>query len=73
MVLAAQPMPVIPVWIEGTWEIMPPGQRLPRPGRVRLIIGEPVSADTYGTEEREILKTLESRLANLGKVSGPAE
>ncbi len=73
MVLAAQPVPVIPVWIEGTWEIMPPGQRLPRPGRVRLIIGEPVSADTYGTEEREILKTLESRLANLGKVSGPAE
>jgi long-chain acyl-CoA synthetase len=71
LVLAAQPVPVIPVWIDGTWEVMAPGQRFPRPGKVRLIIGEPVSPDTYGTDEREIVKTLQSRLEDLGKASEP--
>ncbi len=68
LVLAAQPVPVIPVWIDGTWEVMPPGQSLPRPGKVRLIIGDPVSPDTYGTDEREIVATLQSSLETLGKV-----
>lgn len=66
LVLAAQPVPVIPVWIEGTREIMPPGQRLPHPGRVRVVIGDPILPETYGDEEREIVKTIHTALAKLG-------
>ncbi len=67
LVLAAQPVPVVPVRIEGTREVMAPGHRFPRPGkRVRVIIGDPVSPETYGTEEREIVKVLQSALEDLG-------
>jgi len=67
LVLAAQPVPVVPVWIEGTREVMAPGQYFPRPGgRIRVIIGDPVSPETYGTDEREIVKTLQSALGDLG-------
>jgi long-chain acyl-CoA synthetase len=69
LVLAAQPVPVIPVWIDGTREVMPPGQRFPRPGKVRLIIGDPISPDSYGTDEREIVELLQSRLEDLDKAS----
>jgi long-chain acyl-CoA synthetase len=68
LVLRAQPVPVIPVWIEGTWEAMPPGRRIPRPGRARVIIGEPITADVYGREEREIVEVIHSRVAALGGV-----
>ena len=67
LVLAAQPVPVVPVWIEGTREVMAPGQRVPRPGRrVRIIIGEPIPPERYGTDEREIVGTLQSALEKLG-------
>lgn len=69
-VLRAQPVPVVPVWIEGTWEAMPPGRRIPRPGRARVIIGEPIDADSYGREERGIVKVIHSRVAALGGVNG---
>ncbi len=35
-------VPVIPLWIEGLREVMPKGQRTPRPGHVRARIGPPV-------------------------------
>ncbi|AGA32776.1 Long-chain-fatty-acid--CoA ligase [Thioalkalivibrio nitratireducens DSM 14787] len=70
LVLAAQPVPVVPVWIEGTREVMAPGRHFPRPGkRVRVIIGDPVSPETYGTDEREIVKSLQSALEDLGESS----
>jgi 1-acyl-sn-glycerol-3-phosphate acyltransferase len=34
--------PVIPVAMLGTERILPPGQRLPRPGRIEIRIGEPL-------------------------------
>ena len=69
LVLAAQPVPVVPVWIEGTREVLAPGQRFPRFGKVRVIIGDPISRDTYGTDEREIVRTLQSALEELGEAS----
>ena len=35
-------VPAVPVWIEGTFEAWPPGQRLPRPHPVSIRIGTPV-------------------------------
>ena len=70
LVLAAQPVPVVPVWIDGTREVMAPGQRFPRFGRrVRVMVGDPVSPETYGSEEREIVKVLQSALEDLGEPS----
>jgi 1-acyl-sn-glycerol-3-phosphate acyltransferase len=34
--------PVIPVAMVGTEHILPPGQRLPRPGKIEIRIGEPL-------------------------------
>ncbi len=68
LVLRAQPVPVIPVWIEGTREVWPPGRRLPRPGRVRLVIGEPVAPERYGRDEREIVRRVHAEVAALGGV-----
>jgi 1-acyl-sn-glycerol-3-phosphate acyltransferase len=39
--------PVIPVAMIGTEHILPPGHRLPRPGRIEIRIGEPLTLDEY--------------------------
>jgi 1-acyl-sn-glycerol-3-phosphate acyltransferase len=39
--------PVVPVAMVGTEHIMPPGHRIPRPGRIEIRIGEPLSFDEY--------------------------
>ena len=47
-------VPAVPVWIEGTFEAWPPGQRLPRPHPVSIRIGPPLTfadLDPDGDEE----------------------
>jgi 1-acyl-sn-glycerol-3-phosphate acyltransferase len=39
--------PVIPVAMIGTEHIMPPGAKFPRPGRIEIRIGEPLTFDEY--------------------------
>ena len=39
--------PVIPVAMVGTNHIMPPGRRIPRPGRIEIRIGEPLTFDEF--------------------------
>ena len=39
--------PVIPVAMIGTEHILAPGQRLPKPGRIEIRIGEPLTLDEY--------------------------
>jgi 1-acyl-sn-glycerol-3-phosphate acyltransferase len=39
--------PVIPVAMVGTDHIMPPGQRVPRPGKITIIVGEPLTFAGY--------------------------
>jgi len=70
LVLAAQPVPVVPVDIEGTREVLPPGRRLPRRGRVRLRIGEALAPDDYGREPREIVDNIHTRLEGLAEPEG---
>ena len=38
----ANELPVVPVTIEGTWEIWPPGRRIFYPGDVRVTIHDPI-------------------------------
>jgi 1-acyl-sn-glycerol-3-phosphate acyltransferase len=46
--------PVVPVSILGSREILPPGQRLLSPGRVKLIFHSPVYPDTHGDKQQSI-------------------
>ena len=39
--------PVIPVAMIGTERILPPGHRIPRPGRIQIRIGEPLTFEEY--------------------------
>jgi len=39
--------PVIPVAMIGTERILPPGHRVPRPGRIEIRIGQPLSFDEF--------------------------
>jgi 1-acyl-sn-glycerol-3-phosphate acyltransferase len=39
--------PVIPVAMVGTEHILPPGHRIPRPGRIQIRIGEPLTFEEY--------------------------
>jgi long-chain acyl-CoA synthetase len=38
-------LPVVPVYLEGLYRILPKGRSLPRPGPVRVRIGEPLRVD----------------------------
>jgi 1-acyl-sn-glycerol-3-phosphate acyltransferase len=59
-------VPVVPVGIAGTFECWPRHRKLPRPGRVRIVYGEPV---TYGERQGrgEILEDLKNRLTGLAE------
>jgi 1-acyl-sn-glycerol-3-phosphate acyltransferase len=39
--------PVIPVAMIGTERILPPGYRIPRPGKIEIRIGEPITFDQF--------------------------
>jgi 1-acyl-sn-glycerol-3-phosphate acyltransferase len=39
--------PVIPVAMIGTERILPPGHRIPRPGKIEIRIGEPITFDQF--------------------------
>jgi 1-acyl-sn-glycerol-3-phosphate acyltransferase len=40
-------VPVIPVAMLGTERMLPPGQRVPRPGRIQIRVGEPLHFDEF--------------------------
>ncbi len=39
--------PLLPVGVIGTRDLMRPGQMLPRPGKVTIVVGEPLDVDKY--------------------------
>jgi long-chain acyl-CoA synthetase len=70
-------VPAVPVWIEGTFEAWPPGQRLPRPNPVSIRIGAPVTlADLEpdgdaGDRHRRIAERLREKVAQLAPHNAP--
>jgi long-chain acyl-CoA synthetase len=64
-------LPAVPMWIEGTFESWPPGQRLPRPHPVRIRIGPPLAlADlepdgAEGERHRRIAERLRAKVEEL--------
>lgn len=43
--------PVVPVAMRGTWDIMPPGKRVPRVKGVGIVFGEPIDFSRYRRRE----------------------
>jgi long-chain acyl-CoA synthetase len=56
-------IPIIPVAITGTYEMLPPGKRFPRPVKIRITFGKPLYPE--GKDYDEIVKTLYQRVVEL--------
>lgn len=66
-------VPVVPVAVVGSREVMPKGRWRVRPGRIRIRFGEPIPTDGYTMESRdELLKRTWSAVAAL-KEGSPVE
>ncbi len=48
-------VPIVPVAIEGSGRVMPPGGFAIRPGRIRLAFGDPISTDDLNIGDRQHL------------------
>ena len=73
LILQAHSVPVLPVYLEGTDRAMPIGTRWPRPHRVTVRIGDPVSPEQLDAEgegestEQRIASALQERVRALGE------
>src|SRR5258708_10551223 len=71
MILERYPVPMVPVFIDGTRDALPSGRVLPRPGAVRVVFGEPLDPqelERHGKGERpsqRIASALQEELARL--------
>jgi 1-acyl-sn-glycerol-3-phosphate acyltransferase len=57
-------VPIVPVWIDGTFEAYPLQNRFPRPGKVAITFGEPIFPGDLpdGMPDKERRKTLQGAL-----------
>jgi 1-acyl-sn-glycerol-3-phosphate acyltransferase len=55
LAIAAQ-VPVVPIYVHHTFEILPKGAWRLRPRPIRLLIGKPISTTGLGPEDRERLR-----------------
>jgi long-chain acyl-CoA synthetase len=66
-------VPVVPVFVEGTYAAMPRGSALVRPGRITVTFGQPLGVDELerrgeGEEPRDrIVEALRDRIAEMGE------
>jgi long-chain acyl-CoA synthetase len=71
LILKQHPVPVIPAWITGTYEAWPPHHRIPRPGRIAIEFGKPLSVQTLKNTKKgdqphqKIVNGLYQALVNL--------
>ncbi|QKT04064.1 AMP-binding protein [Ectothiorhodospiraceae bacterium 2226] len=68
LLLQAQEVPVIPVWIEGGYQAWPRGRRWPRLHPLRVIIGattRPADLGAGAAEHDEVAQALRARVAGL--------
>ncbi len=65
-------IPVVPVRIDGAYEVREAHSLFNRPGRIRVHIGKPVEFPA-GSDPQEIARVLEQRVAELGEAHGRSE
>ena len=77
VIVAETGCPVLPVYIQGTFEALPRGTVWPRLRPIRMVIGEPIdfSADATRYSGKEfyqyVSRTVMARIAELGHVAQP--
>jgi len=59
-------LPVVPMRIDGGYEIREAGSKFNRPGRIQVHIGKPLEFPA-GSDPQEIASALEQRVADLGQ------
>jgi long-chain acyl-CoA synthetase len=59
-------LPVVPMRVDGAYEIREAGRRFNRPGRIRVHIGKPLEFPA-GSDPQEIVRVLERCVAELGQ------
>lgn len=48
-------LPLVPIGVHGSFEILPPGYEVKQPGTIAVSIGEPIGTDGLGLDRREAL------------------
>jgi 1-acyl-sn-glycerol-3-phosphate acyltransferase len=72
-VLAIQAgVPIVPVGMIGTHQIMPKGSFRFRPGKIVIHVGEPIQVDGLTNDDRDILRDRTWRAVAELKGEGPA-
>lgn len=52
-------VPIFPVVIKGTGEVLPPGKKMIRGGRIKVKVGDPIFTDSFSKEEeRQVAKKI---------------
>lgn len=64
-------VPVVPIYTEGLHNVMPKGERTPRPAAVKVTVGAPVWLDD-GVSVAQATARLEAALLSLGALAPPA-
>lgn len=57
-------LPVVPLTIEGSFEVMPRFRRIPRPGRITITIHRPVEPPAGGYRRDELMQTVYNVIAS---------
>jgi len=61
-------VPVVPCGLIGTFRALPPNRKIPRPGTIKLIVGEPLKFATISNNREgwsQISQSLESSIREL--------
>ena len=72
MLIAGTTVPLIPTYLHGAFAALPPDRTLPRPKRLTLIIGEPLSFSSIPDDRMgwaEVAATAEAAVRELGRGS----
>ena len=52
--VAGRDVPVLPCYLQGTFQVWPKGRRWPRPGKIRLIVGAPRNFGSRNPDKMEV-------------------
>src|SRR5947207_11434286 len=70
MLVAETNVPVVPCGLVGTFDALPPNRKIPRPVRIKLIIGHPLDFPSTANDRSgwsQIAKSVESSVRSLAK------
>jgi len=75
LVASAEPVPLVPIWIDGTYEALPTGRRIPRLHRITITFGQPIDPRALAPDAwekhsyRGIADALHKQVARLAPVA----